>query len=83
MKIRYHYIKPHFNYNIGYLNGNLDYTSPDHKLVILFGTVARAASRSTHEIKLSIPVNNGGARGFDYTLKVANKFDDIFVNNNL
>ncbi len=29
------------------------------------------------------PHDNSGARGFDYTLNVANKFDNIVINNNL
>ncbi len=40
-------------------------------------------SKSTWETKLFIPYDNGGAGGFDYTLKVANVFDDIIINNNL
>ncbi len=32
---------------------------------------------------MSVPVDNSGARGFDYTFEVANKFDYIVINNNL
>ncbi len=83
MKIGYYLIKPPFIYHVSYLNGNLDYTPPNHKLVNLFGTFARAASKSTSEIILSVPINDGGAGGFDYTLEVANVFDNIIINNNL
>ncbi len=73
-------IFPPFNYNVSHLNGNLDYTNPNHKLIILFKTVVRATTRS-QEIKLSIPIDDGGDRGFIYTLEVANVFDDIVITN--
>ncbi len=70
-----------FKYHISFLNDNLDYTPPDNKLVTLFGTLIRAMSRSPWEIKLSIPVDDGGAGGFKYTLEVTNVFDDIITKN--
>ncbi len=77
----YHHIDSHFKYHLCYLNGNCDYNPPDHKSVALFGTLARAASKSTRELKVSVPIDHGGASGFTYTLKVANVFDDIVINN--
>ncbi len=53
------------------------------KIVNLFGTVARVTSKSTFKIKLSIPVNDSGAGGFDYTLQVANKFDNTLITSGL
>ncbi len=82
MKISYHHIKSPLNCNVSYFNGNLDYTPPYHKSVILFGTVARVAGRSTHDIKLSVPIDDNWAGGFNYTLENANEFDDIVVKNN-
>ncbi len=74
-------IKSFFQYNVSYLNDNQEYNPPNHKFVHFFGTVARAASKSTYKIKLSILVDDSGAGGFDYTLQVANKFDDIVISN--
>ncbi len=61
-----------FNYHISYLTDNLDYKPPGHKSVTLFGTLVGATSRTPQEIKLSIPIDDSVAGGFDYTLKVAN-----------
>ncbi len=74
MEIRYCLIQSPFHYGTSYLNDNLDYTPCNHKLDNLFGTVTRAARKSTHEIKLSIPVNQSGTRCFDYTLQVTTNF---------
>ncbi len=70
MEIRYCLIQSPFHYGTSYLNDNLNYTPCNHKLDNLFGTVTRAARKSTLEIKLSIPVNQSGTRCFDYTLQV-------------
>ncbi len=83
MNISYCLINSPFKNNIIYLNGNLDYKPPNHKSVTLFGTLTGAASKSTWELKCSVPVNGSRARGFDYTLKVANIFDNIVINNKL
>ncbi len=86
MKIGYSLIKSPFQYNVNNLNDNLEYKPPDHKLVnlLVLSLELQAASRSTCEIKLTVPINDdGGAGGFDYTLQVADEFDDIFINNNL
>ncbi len=83
MNISYRLINSPFKYNVSYLNGNLDYKPPNHKSVTLFGTLTGAASKSTWELKCSVPVNGSRARGFDYTLKVANIFDNIVINNKL
>lgn len=75
-----------FKYHISYLNHILDYTPPDHKAISILGTHTAVANRitcKTHEIKLSVSIDNSGARGFNYTLKVANIFEDIVLNNNL
>lgn len=74
MKIGYYLINSPLKYKVSYLNGNLDYTPCDHKLVTLF---------DGHEIKLSVPVDDGSARGFDYNLKVTNIIDKIVLNNNI
>ncbi len=47
----YSLINSPFKYHVSYLNGNLNYTPPDHKSVNLFGTLVEAASKSTHEIE--------------------------------
>ncbi len=83
MRIIYHLITYLFQYGNSNLNDNLSYTPPDHKSVNLFRTVTGTASKSTCEIKLSVPVNYSGAGGFDYTLQVANKFNNMVINNNL
>ncbi len=83
MKMGYCLIASPFKSNASYLNSNLDYKPPDHKSVTLFGTLAGAARNSTWELKLSVPVDNSGAGGFNYTLKVANVFDDIIIFNKL
>ncbi len=83
MKISYCLIDLPFKYNVSYLNGNLDYNPPDNKLITLFDTLAQAASKSTWELRLSFPINDGGTCGFNYTLKVANIFDNIVINNKL
>ncbi len=56
-------------------------TPPDHKSVNLFDTLTKAASTSPCKIKSSIPVDYGGAGGFDYTLAVSNMFDNVVINN--
>ncbi len=56
---------------------------PNHQSVNLFGTLARAVSKSTGKMKMYVPINNSRARGFDYTLEVANEFDDNVINSNL
>ncbi len=83
MNIGYHLIDSPFKYHVSHLNGNLNYTPSNHKLVNLFGTLTGAASKSINEIKLSVPIDDGGARGFDYTLEAASDFDNTFVNYNL
>ncbi len=80
MKIGYFLILSPFQYGTSYLNDKMDYIPPDHKLVNIFGTVARVESKSTRKIKLFIPIDDSGAWGFDYTLQVANKFDNIIIN---
>ncbi len=40
-------------------------------------------SRTLCDIKLYIPINNSGKGGFDYTLKVANVFDNVVTNNKI
>ncbi len=83
MKIVYYFIPCPSHYGVSYVNDNLNYAPPDHKLVNLFGNFTGAVSKSTCEITLSIPVNDGGAGGFDYTLQVANMFDNMVTDNNL
>ena len=82
MKISYRLIDSPFKYNVSYLNDNLDYTPLSHTAITIYGTLAAAANRTTREtrqINLSVPVDDGGAGGFDYTLEVANMFDDIVL----
>ncbi len=45
----------------------------------LFGTIARAAGKSVCENPWMVPVNDGGARGLDYTLQVTNDFDGMII----
>ncbi len=59
-KIGYHLIKSPFKYHINYHNSIVDNIHPNCKLISLFGTLARAASKSPWEIKLSVPIDNGG-----------------------
>ncbi len=73
MKIGYHLINSPF-----YLNDNLDYKPPKNNSIILFGTLIRATSRTPHEIKLSIPIDDGGKGGFNYTLE-GNAFDNAVL----
>ncbi len=35
---------------------------------------------STCEIMSMVPVDDGGARGFDFTLQVANNYDGMVIN---
>ncbi len=83
MKIGYDLINSPFVYNVSYLNGNLNCEPPGHKSITLFGTLSGVASKSTWEIKLSVPVDDSEASGFDNTFKVAKGFDDIIFINNL
>ncbi len=83
MKIGYCLISSPFQYGVSFPNDNLNYFPPDHKLVNLCGTVTWAASNSTCKMKLPIPIEDSLAGGFDYTLQVTNKFDDMAINNNL
>lgn len=83
MKIGYHLIDSPFKYYTKCLNDNLDYKPPNHKSIAIFGTLVGATSKTLWEIKLTIPINNGGTgpAQFDYTLYVASVFDDIITHN--
>ncbi len=85
MKIGYQLINSPFKYHCCYLNVNLDDKAPPYKPITLFGTLVGGASRTPHDnphdIKLSIPINNSGKGGFNYTFKVATVFDNIVTNN--
>ncbi len=54
MKIGYCPIPLLFQIGNNYPNDNLDYTPPNHIAVNLFGTIAKAANKSAHEIKLLV-----------------------------
>ncbi len=83
MKIGYCLIDSPFQYHLSYLNDNLNYKPPNHKPISNYGTGVWAMSKNPCEIKLSIPVNDGGAGDacFDCALKVVNVFDNIVTNN--
>ncbi len=84
MKIGYCLINSPFKYHLSYLNDNLNYKPPNHKPISIYGTVVRTTSKTPSEIKLSIPVDDGGTgdASFDFALEVANVFDNIVTNNN-
>ncbi len=56
---------------------------PNHKLVKLFGSIARVTSKSKCGIISMVPIDDGGTSVFDYILQVANEFDDTIINNDL
>ncbi len=84
MKIGYHFINSPFKYHLSYLNDNLNYNPPNHNSISIYGTVIGASSKTPCEFKTSIHVDSGGAgeASFDFTLEVANAFDNIVTNNN-
>ncbi len=84
MKTGYCLIDCPFKYHLSYLTDNLNYKPPNHKPISIYGTVVRATSKTPHEIKISIPLNDGGAgdASFDFALEVANVFDNIVANSN-
>ncbi len=75
MKIGYRLLDSPFKYHLSYLNDNLYYIPPNHATISLFGTLINQTSKTPPDIKLPIPVDNGEKGGFDFTLKVANVFD--------
>ncbi len=83
IKIGYCLIDSPFKYHLCYLSDNLYYKPPKHKPISIYGTVVGATSKTPCEIKISIPINDGGAgdASFDFTLEVANVFDNIVTNN--
>ncbi len=83
MKIGYRFIDSPFNYHLSYLNDNLNYKPPNHKPIIIYGTLTGAASKIPSEINVSIPVDGSGTgdASFDSSLKVANVFDNKVTNN--
>ncbi len=73
-------------YHVSYLNGNLDYTSPPITNQLTFYEILSelwVSPLGKPNFLSPTTMVNGGAGGFDYTLKVANVFDDIIINNNL
>ena len=56
MKIGYHLIESPFKYHVSYLNNNLDYKPPDHKLVTLFGTLAGTTSKTPKKSSYPSPL---------------------------
>ncbi len=81
MKISYCLLNFPFKYHLSYLNDNLYYKTPNHKTITLFGTLINHTSKTLRDTKLPILVGNGGKGGFDYTLEVANVFDNVVTNN--
>ncbi len=78
MKIGYHLIDCPFKYHLSYLNDNLDYSPPDHISITLF-CLSYKQDLPWYQTFIH---HLGGQGGFDYTLKVANVFDNVITNNN-
>lgn len=52
-----------------------------NQIITDYGLLARALDgRLNHEIKLSVPIEDGGKGGFDYTLHIASAFIDVAHN---
>ncbi len=81
MKIDYCLIQSPFQYGKSYLNIN-NYTPPDHKLVKLFGTIAKVMSKSTYEITLIVLLTVLEPEVLTI-LKFADNLNDRVINNNL
>ncbi len=85
MKIGYCLIKAPFNNDISYLNGNLDYTPPNHKLVIfliLWPELQAGPPAKSNFLYPSIMVEPAVLITL-LRLPIANKFDNNFSNKNL
>ena len=77
MKISYRTLTAPFAYGTSYLDHD-DWTPPTSVTTSVYGTLSGAAASATRrEIKLQLPVDDGQKGGFDYTLYVANLFDDL------
>ena len=77
MKISYRTLPAPFAYGTSYLDHD-DWTPPTSVTTSVYGTLSGPAANATRrEIKLQLPVDDGQKGGFDYTLYVANLFDDL------
>ncbi len=77
MKISYRTLTAPFAYGTSYLDHD-NWTPPTSVTTSVYGMLSGAATSATRrDIKLQLPVNDGQKGGFDYTLYVANLFDDL------
>ncbi len=76
MKIGYRLIKSPFKYHLSYPNDGLNYKTPSHKPISIYGNVVRAMSKTSCKIKPTVPTNDD-----DFVLKVATVFNNTIAKN--